>query len=266
MNGPIPPAIPSYAEQVRALQAHDPQLANLHRAEVWYDGALGSKLTEIRNGSFAKNVLAQLPAWSQEYSRHFPLLRDATLEELQFTIKPFNSVINKLYRKNIIVGTTPPILFADCLDHFEDIVRETIVCRYGDGPDYLATKLSALAEQHNMQKLVKRRADEFGYYAIHFTYKTPVEVLDFTHAEIRTVNLTAELQLTSQLQASLRDLTHKLYEVRRMSPGTSDDWKWTFSSPYFRPSYVGHTLHLLESLLVEMKTQEELKRNKDHDR
>lgn len=252
----VEPLIPSFEEQVQALRDRNLFLGDVHRAEVWYDGALKSKIAEISNGAFAKDALSQLPAWSREYSERFQLLRnDVPLEEFRFGIKPFDRAINKLYRKNVLKPVSPPIAFGDCLSSLEDLIRDTIVCRFGDGPSFLATKLKELAKRYGVDPRVVERADDFGYYAIHFTFRTKVDVLGFDN-QVQTIALCAELQLTTQLQASLRNLTHTLYEIRRMRPGAGD-WKWDFNSPYFRPSYVGHTLHLLESLLIEMKTRNE---------
>jgi hypothetical protein len=248
---------PSDEEQIQALVACGSIPADVHRAEVWYRDTLKSKLGEIQDGDFVKTVLSRLDAWSGEYSKNFPLLRDAPLGEIVFVIKPFKSVLNKLYRMNVLAEKPKLIAIGDCLPCMEDLVRTTVVCRFGDGPEFLANKLNELAVELGLTGEIKKRADQFGYYAIHFTFDTPIELLAFETRAIVAIDLTAEIQLKTQLHVSLGELTHRLYEVRRLSKPLGDAWKWDFDNPFFRSSFTGHTLHLLESILVDMKRLED---------
>ena len=220
---------------------------------IWLNGALGANMTGISTGTFSRRLVEALPKWQGEYSENFKLLQSENLSEIRFVTKPFKSIVDKIYRLNIVEEADPKLPIADSLGKFDDLIRTTIICRFGDGPEFLANKFSELAGQLGIRSTIKKRADDYGYYAIHFLFETPVDILRFGTSDIITIQLKAEIQITTQLQASLRDLTHTLYEVRRLAPKANDDWKWDFASPYFRPSYTGHTLHLLESLLVEIK-------------
>ena len=65
----------------------------------------------------------------------------------------------------------------------------------------------------------------------------------------------AEIQVTTQMQDVLRAMTHVYYRERRIKPQPkSADARWNFSSPDFRATYLGHTLHLLEGIVAELRS------------
>jgi len=249
--------LPTESEMILALQSRGLFPADVRAARAWYNIAIASKLQEIRDGSFATAVTARMSSWQKDYSQRFQLLTEPLSGEVRFVTKPFSSVVNKMFRQTILSAAPESFGFSDCFSTFDDLVRVTLASPYGDGPKFLAAKLRELADELKISRTVSERANDFGYYAIHFTFDTPVELLEFSRPNVVEVKLTGEIQLTTQLQLSLRTLTHKLYEVRRLTTNTNNEWKWDFSNELFRPSYTGHTLHLLESLLLDMKNAEE---------
>lgn len=74
-----------------------------------------------------------------------------------------------------------------------------------------------------------------------------------------------EVQLTTQLQEVLYDLTHGLYEELRIKiEEPIAPWQWDYSSPRFKPSYMGHTLHMLEAIILEVRNwNTKVKENND---
>jgi hypothetical protein len=63
-----------------------------------------------------------------------------------------------------------------------------------------------------------------------------------------------EIQITTQLQEVLRSLTHKFYEAQRLQVvPDKGKWKWDFKSNRFKVGYLSHTLHLLESVILESR-------------
>jgi hypothetical protein len=62
-----------------------------------------------------------------------------------------------------------------------------------------------------------------------------------------------EIQLTTQLQEVLKNLTHQFYQVNRLKPSRTSKWKWDYKTNRFRVGYLSHTLHLLESIIVEIR-------------
>ena len=65
-----------------------------------------------------------------------------------------------------------------------------------------------------------------------------------------------ELQITTQLQNSIRALVHKHYESRRDQSTPSQDWKWDHTSNEFATNYLGHILHYLEGMIVDIRERQ----------
>ncbi len=72
------------------------------------------------------------------------------------------------------------------------------------------------------------------------------------------VNLQVEIQLTTQLQEILYKITHKNYEVLRDQriEGDRSAWKWEVKTNRFRAGYLGHTLHLLEAIIMDLRDED----------
>ena len=181
-------------------------------------------------------------------------------DQLDLFKKPFESMVEKCFRKNVLHNREfphPPkegwYTSAECPTRINDVVRCTLVCRYLDGPEFLAERLRARAEEMGLTAHYYSQQNERGYYAYHFYVKIPVEIVD-KDWNASTVNVDVEIQLTTQLQEVLRSLTHKLYERMRLAtPSADEKWKWDFGTNRFKASYLGHTLHLIEGLIVELR-------------
>jgi hypothetical protein len=60
------------------------------------------------------------------------------------------------------------------------------------------------------------------------------------------------------LQSALRELTHKLYEVRRQKvEPTRAEARWDYASAQFRAEYLGHTLHLVDAMILELRNAQD---------
>ena len=76
----------------------------------------------------------------------------------------------------------------------------------------------------------------------------------------RDFTLPIEIQITTQLQEVLYDLTHTIYEDLRNGVIRQDDgWKWETENPLFKSAYISHTLHFLESSIVDIRKEKEKK-------
>jgi VCBS repeat-containing protein len=91
-----------------------------------------------------------------------------------------------------------------------------------------------------------------GYYAYHLYVTFPVKVFDLSW-NVVDVTSEVEIQATTQLQEVLRSLTHHFYAANRLQRDRSGKWKWEFGSTQFKVGYLSHTLHLLESVIVESR-------------
>jgi hypothetical protein len=62
--------------------------------------------------------------------------------------------------------------------------------------------------------------------------------------------------VTTQLQEVLRGLTHTFYEEQRATESRkTSKWKWEVRTNRFRVSYLSHTLHLLEAIILEARDE-----------
>lgn len=227
-----------------------------------YDTNVTTVLTTAQGHAFFRELPNYLEGVSGRYRAHTGtdlLLPGASLELYK---KPFDSVIDKCFRKNVILNREfpqPPaknwITLANCTARLNDIVRGTLVCRYLDGPEFLARELKTCAEALGLSARYDSQQNDRGYYAYHFYVKIPVEVLDI-HWKVTVVDVEIEVQLSTQLQEVLRTLTHKSYETLRLAEPTLDEsWKWKYSEARFKASYLGHTLHLIEGLILELRRE-----------
>lgn len=180
--------------------------------------------------------------------------------------KSADSFFSKTYRINVLNNRFwprhPPrwqgkeqwILPDNWLTEINDIVRTCFVVKYFDGVKYLAAKIKELATKHGLEMETSFEAREEGYYAAHLYVNFEAEVvgLDWRTKKITT---RVELQITTQLQDVIRRMLHQHYEERRMSfpENKKDEWKWNQKSNEFATNYLGHILHYLEGMIVEIR-------------
>ena len=173
--------------------------------------------------------------------------------------KGYASVVNKIYRRNCHWNRNWPnkpkggwIKFSDVYSIFDDIIRGTIVTRYLDGGELIGQQLSEIGDKHSIAVEVSPRATDQGHYAWHVYITTPHDVI--VDGTVQTVELKCEIQIITLLQSVLKGLTHQFYEKSRIADaGRPVERRWQFHSPEFKGEYLGHTLHLVDSMLVELR-------------
>jgi len=180
--------------------------------------------------------------------------------------KPYESMINKSFRQNVLENSnfdSPPtnektktgewLTPDNWFSRVNDIVRTLIVCKYVDGPKFLAEQLSEYANRLGLKNHYKSQQKDDGYYAYHFYLTIPVNMLSSDRKPI-VVDAEIEIQLTSQLQDVIRKITHIHYkDLRIRKESDPNAWKWDLESSRFRAGYLSHTLHLLEAIIVEIR-------------
>ncbi|WP_156652696.1 hypothetical protein [Methylobacterium sp. Leaf86] len=254
---------PSYEEYPAWLrEQHEIDLAEA-RYKTHYEINSTSILAEVTGHKFVAEIDGVLNGANLDYrnTSNYQLLMSGA--EISFQRKPFESVINKSYRKNIAFNRKFPkepedgwFLPSNWYSKCNDIIRGTLVTKYIDGPSFLAQKLVTHAESCNLQAEIDTMESDSGYYAYHFYTKIPVPIVSFDLNSKEAVPLSVEIQITTQLQEILRQLTHGFYEQLRIEPNQDRRaWKWDVDSPRFQASYLGHTLHLLEGMIVQLKNR-----------
>jgi hypothetical protein len=174
--------------------------------------------------------------------------------------KTFDSFLLKTFRKNIIDNKdwpNPPqkewILPNNWLTKINDIVRTLFVVKYLDGVEYLIEKIKAICESNNLEFKVDYEAKDEGYYAAHVYTKC---LCDIPKSDWDTdkIEISFEIQITTQLQEVIRKLLHKYYEVKRKELCSSAvKWQWDYKSNEFSANYLGHILHYVEGMIMDVR-------------
>lgn len=217
-------------------------------------------LSTVEEHPFTINISTYLKSIADQYEKKTKtelLLGDPNF---QLERKSFQSVVNKSYRYNISWNRrwpeapekgwcVPPVWFCD----FDDIVRTTIICKYADGCQFIVKQLCEIATNIGLSAEFKSLENDEGYYAYHLYISFPADWLS-DHAQGRGNSITTEIQVATQVQDLLRGLSHEIYEARRLrySPDKKQ-WKWNFQSKEFMSGYIGHSLHFLEGLLIQLR-------------
>lgn len=223
-------------------------------------------LIQIRNAlsgtQFVKGLFGFLESLAQEYAPGHPELLFGEVRDPKLFTKTYDSAINKTYRANVLFNRNYPeppkdgrIDGANFYRRINDIIRTRLVCRYLDGPQFVAERLQKYCEQLNIPCRVHAMNNDRGYYAWHFYCRNQMDV--FGGAGVISEEIEFELQITTQLVDVLDALTHTLYEADRVTPGgrPDDSWKWQPETQRFKSAYLGHTLHLLEGVILGLKNE-----------
>lgn len=225
-----------------------------------YDVNVQTAFNTVAQHPFFIHLGTRLHAWSLEYeaATHSHLLMSGDAPRL--LMKPFASAVNKSFRTNVLWNRgfpRPPkhgwVTPANLFSYFNDSIRTTLVCKFIDGPGTIVQHLEQYAKETNILSRWYTQARDDGYYAYHFYVTIEVNFYDASW-RVQRLPLTVEIQVTTQLQDILRGLTHQLYEQNRLAaePETAE-WKWDYRSDRFQASYLSHTLHLLEALVVQAR-------------
>ena len=114
-------------------------------------------------------------------------------------------------------------------------------------------KIKFICEQQSLPCQIFFEAREEGYYAAHLYTKQKFEIPKVTW-DTEKVEISIEIQITTQLQEVIRKLLHKYYEERRKKVKKEDvKWQWNYKSDEFIANYLGHILHYIEGMIMEIR-------------
>ncbi len=248
----------------------------------WYRRAFGKTLVDERNSQYYSNSVRDLVRsfnTSFFWKRLCELLRTADEQSIfdtgqsllarpgsapEVMAKPWNSVILKTYRLNVIDNEAWPdepaepggwLTAETWFTRVKDLVRTTIVVRYIDGVEAVKALIQHAAELSHLAVAISWEAKNEGYYALHATIS-----ISLTHfAEGRQLDsiVPVEIQVCTQIQDVIRSLTHTFYEGRRRLPKREGAvWQWDYKCPEFTPNYLGHLLHYADGMIVNVRDRE----------
>jgi hypothetical protein len=225
-----------------------------------YESVTEKMRQQFQKSIFWTQLSNNLHEYNDEYylDTGYPLLQDISPPEI--LVKPFDSFLVKTFRKNILENDAfpePPkegwILPENWYSRINDILRTYAVIKYLDGVEFIIGKIRSLCERISRDFKCTFEAREVGYYAVHLYTKEEFEIprIDWDTTKVKT---SIEIQLTTQLQEVIRKLLHKYYEEKRLLPEQAERmWQWDYRSDEFATNYLGHILHYIEGMIMEIR-------------
>jgi ppGpp synthetase/RelA/SpoT-type nucleotidyltranferase len=178
---------------------------------------------------------------------------------LKLVKKPYESAIDKSFRINALWNDGFPnepkkgwVTPRNLHFYFNDGIRSYLVCRFIDGPRFIAEQLTNYAKSLGLKSRFYSQERDEGYYAYHFYVTINVYFIDESFKKVNS-EIEIEIQLTTQLQEVLKSLIHEFYQANRLKQSSNSKWKWEYKTNRFRVGYISHALHLLESIIVEIR-------------
>jgi hypothetical protein len=218
--------------------------------------------SEFENSLFWQTLLENLREYNDEYYQKTSYQLIRSFDPPTILIKPFESFLLKTYRKNILENKNwpePPsngwYLPDNWFLRVSDTLRTLIEVKYLDGVEFLINKIKILGQELPTRIEAHLEARDEGYYAAHLYVSHIFEIPNFKW-DTQHIDTKVEIQITTQLQEVIRQLLHSYYEEARKTSKKSDQWQWDFRSNEFAANYLGHILHYLEGIIVEVRDEQ----------
>lgn len=196
---------------------------------------------------------------------------DSDPETFVLLIKSFESVVEKTFRMNVLMNKSWPdaprsgwITPENVFSLVNDIFRGQFVCNYLDLAEGIArTGAEQLIAAGVGGAHASPQGRESGYHAYHLNFQVNIPFIPAGgQGDETAVNI--EIQLRTKLQSVLYELTHLVYEQSRLNTGRAGQaWKWDVTEPNYKSAYLGHTLHLIEGVVIELREALLTKRSAD---
>ncbi|MEO1922464.1 MAG: hypothetical protein ABGW84_11350 [Sphingomonadaceae bacterium] len=243
---------------------------------AWHAENLGEDLNSAELASIynvnARNLLGVVSTgdFLKDFEEGLRVLEDAgdladgQSNKIKFQAKSLSSVINKIYRLNCHWNRKWPhepragwVKLKTCFSQMDDIVRATVVSKLLDGVQSVVDAAVLIGEEREDVCIkASPRATESGHYAWHIYVTTREDVL--IDGAAQEIDFRTEVQVITQLQSVLKGLTHPFYERSRVNEQRpTAERRWQFDEPGFRGEFLGHTLHLVDAMILELKKEAE---------
>jgi len=259
-----PKNIDEYTKWLRESQ----RIAISKREEEYYKTTSQRIRDDFERSPFWRGLTLQLKEYHDEYliATGYPLLVERDTPPTIF-VKPFNSVLQKSYRKNILDNKNWPQPPQDgwwlpdtWFTRVSDIVRTLIGVKYLDGVEFLIEHIKAYSEPQGVKCNAILEARDEGYYAAHLYIRQTFEIAKRSW-DTEKIGMSVEIQITTQLQEVIRKLLHSYYESARSREKSRADmkWQWNYRSEEFTANYLGHILHYMEGIIMEVREKQRQK-------
>ena len=234
-------------------------VTNLVAHRNHYELVTRGLLDTFKDSDFWQSILDGMRDVDAQYvvDHKYPLIAELPT----IVIKPWRSFLEKTYRKNIVSNSHFPespeggwITPQNWYTRISDIVRTTIIVKYLDGVPLILEFLRTQAPEFGLQFESNLEARSDGYYGGHFLCSKDCDIptLDWTKTPQRVV---FEIQITTSIKDVIKRLLHSYYETRRVEVETpsSQALAWNYKTEEFAASYLGHILHYVEGMILEMR-------------
>jgi hypothetical protein len=231
------------------------------KSKRYYDAVSESMRRQFQESKFWQTFLGRLKDLDAEYLLSTSYEFRPPRSELTLYVKPYESVVDKSFRKNILQNPDwPKPPSGGWIDphnfyvHINDIVRTSVTVKYLDGVEMVTERLRAVGEEQKTETTVKLEARDSGYYAGHVDVRHEFEIPTQSW-DTNNFFGSVEIQITTQVKEVIKQLTHKYYEERRVlvSSGEAKKWQWDYTSQEFVANYLGHILHYLEGMILDLR-------------
>lgn len=206
---------------------------------------------DLTVSSFWSDTGRELDKWRTDYraATGSTLLSQPRLPD--FTPKTIESILNKLQRKYPNDKLTDAFVGPYPIPRIGDMVRVRLTCSYLDGVEFLANKLMELAKSTGTIAVHEKQGKIEGYYAQHINISQ--DVMLKVAGAIALVRVDCEIQIATDMSTKMWDTSHGLYERVRGQPTEAESWQWKHSDPRFISNQLGHLVHLVDGLLIQLR-------------
>jgi hypothetical protein len=227
----------------------------------YYENVTKKMQQTFENSNYWKMFNEKLLEEEEKYYRknHYNLLQSRFVAQIY--IKPYDSFVDKCFRKNILLNDNwpdPPkgdwINYQNAYSHFGDIIRTNVVVQYLDAIECIKNLLIHCCEKENYEYKLDYQAKSEGYYAVHFDVSVPFEIPSLTW-ETDKIDGHVEIQITTELKELIKNLIHQAYVDHRSEKHSTEKfgWQWDYTSDEFMINYLGHIMHYLEGNILDIR-------------
>lgn len=258
---PHPGEKPDYRDQYATwLRERHRVDTSMHRKH--YESAVSQIEEQFGSCPFWVSIKDSLTEIDAKYQllNGVPLISDVSPKIYR---KSYDSFLNKSYRVNVLNNESWPdqptggwLLPPDWYSRVGDIVRTTLVVRYLDGVQFLLDQIKELAKTKKVDIEFSLEARPEGYYAAHMSYGRDTRITTLQWGEeTRFINF--EIQISTGIKQLIKSLIHKYYQDQRLAEAREPwEWQWDYKSDEFIASYLGHVIHYLEGMIVEVRDRQ----------
>lgn len=187
----------------------------------------------------------------------------ASIDNIQIKEKPWESLIDKTFRKNVLYNDNwpnPPgnewITPINSFTNIQDILRTIIIVKYLDGVEMVVKKLETICDNHKAIPSCDFEAKPEGYYAAHFYFHYDLQIRQPNSFENVSASVPIEVQITTQLKEVVKSVLWEFYGAERSRESSQEKiWQWQWDSNEFAANYLGHILHYVDGMIVGVRNK-----------